>query len=888
MASLKVGTLNVGGIHSPIKRKKILLYLKKLQIDVAFLQETHLLPPEVAKLGTLGWKVLVSAPFSSKARGVVTLVKNIHEVVTHTTIVDPQGRYAIADITIDGTRLLLGNIYAPNVYSKEFFLHILTKIYSLGEKPLILGGDFNIVTSPRLDRSSPRRGARRPRVGIPYITQRLHLMDIWRSMHPLERDYTCLSAAHGTLSRLDHILTSTSLFPRVMESAIEPICLSDHALCWVKVARQVDRGTHKHWRFPSHLTNSVTFRNMLTSAWSSYAADNAEHSNNSPLLFWQTSKSVLRGQILSYTAHKNKHLRNSYSIVQEKLTSAYIKFKDSPTSGNKQAYLACKSTFDALLGQMEAKHTFLARSRFHRYGNRPGKILSYLLKGQHPPTIIKRLRTSTGTLTTKGEEISSILHGFYSKLYDNPQMDMEAKVDFWRRVSLPQISPVQAASLIQPVTAHEVRSAIKHLKNNKAPGPDGLTNDYYKILAPQVTDTLVSVFNCLLNGQEVPLYFNSAMLKVLPKPGRDPELPASYRPISLLNSDYKLLTKIIADRLKIIVPYIVHEDQTGFIPGRHSVTNVRKVLAVMQWLENHKPAGPCAMLSLDAEKAFDLVSWDHLFDTLSRFGAPEMFIHLLKRLYSGASSQIFSNSYLSAPFNIQRGTRQGCPLSPLLFALAIEPLAIALRNSDDFSGISVGGRTLKLSMFADDMLLFISDPIISLQSIISTLDQFSAFSGFRVNHAKSNLLPLASDSSFFTTHPALTKFEICTAPLKYLGVYIPQYINMLYKANLTPVIQKVSRTLSDWLRLPLSISGRIAVIKSVLFPKVSYVLQMLPLLLSKGDLGALRSTFTNFIWGGKRPRVAYSKFILPRDKGGYGLPDVLTFTQSIHFRHIGC
>lgn len=107
-----------------LKQKQILMYLKKMQIDIAYLQETHLLPP-VEKLGTMGWKVLTSASFSSKARGVGTLIRTMHDVINHSRIIDPLGRYAIADITVDRTQLTLCNIYAPNVYSIEFFLNLL-------------------------------------------------------------------------------------------------------------------------------------------------------------------------------------------------------------------------------------------------------------------------------------------------------------------------------------------------------------------------------------------------------------------------------------------------------------------------------------------------------------------------------------------------------------------------------------------------------------------------------------------------------------------------------------------------------------------------------------------------------------------------------------------
>lgn len=195
-------------------------------------------------------------------------------------------------------------------------------------------------------------------------------------------------------------------------------------------------------------------------------------------------------------------------------------------------------------------------------------------------------------------------------------------------------------------------------------------------------------------------------------------------------------------------------------------------------------------------------------------------------------------------------------------------------------------REIKLSMFADDMLLFIAKPEESLSTIIAIKDQFSKFAGFRVNYSKSNLLPVSIDSSFFSSRPVLTNFAVCTKPLKYLGVYIPSNLTSLHQVNLQPIINSIRNTMGNWKALPLSLSGRITVIKSVIFPKLSYIFQMLPLYPSKSDTALLRSMFSLFIWQGKRPRVAFSKLLLPKDMGGYGIPDILAFAQSVLFRHI--
>lgn len=175
-------------------------------------------------------------------------------------------------------------------------------------------------------------------------------------------------------------------------------------------------------------------------------------------------------------------------------------------------------------------NTHASRSRFQRYGNRSGRLLSNLLKGQHPPMVIKRLRGIDGVPTAIGNEISTILHSFYTKLYTQAPIDKAAKANFLKNIILPQMSLEQVASLVRPITVEEVRLAIKQLENNKASGPDGLSNDFYKILVPWLEDTLAALFNAFLEGSNLPLYFNLALLKVLYKPGRDPELPPSYRP----------------------------------------------------------------------------------------------------------------------------------------------------------------------------------------------------------------------------------------------------------------------------------------------------------------------------------------------------------------------
>ena len=196
--------------------------------------------------------------------------------------------------------------------------------------------------------------------------------------------------------------------------------------------------------------------------------------------------------------------------------------------------------------------------------------------------------------------------------------------------------------------------------------------------------------------------------------------------------DCKLLAKVLAHRLEATLPSIISPNQTGFIKKRLSFFNIRRLLNIMQNADPNQPL-PEVIVSLDAEKAFDRVEWGYLFQCLERFKFGPKFISWLKLLYKSPMSSVRTNNMDSQYFPLQRGTRQGCPLSPLLFAIAIEPLAASLRSSPEICGILRSGKEHKLSLYADDLLLYISDPQNTLSHIMTTLDRFTELSGYKIN-----------------------------------------------------------------------------------------------------------------------------------------------------------
>lgn len=180
----------------------------------------------------------------------------------------------------------------------------------------------------------------------------------------------------------------------------------------------------------------------------------------------------------------------------------------------------------------------------------------------------------------------------------------------------------------------------------------------------------------------------------------------------------------------------------------------------------------------------------------------------IRLLYSHPTASVRTNSQLSKSFDLHRGTRQGCPLSPMLFDLAIEPLAMAFRSCEDIAGIWRGSTQHKVSLYADDLLLFVSNPGTSLHSAMSLLNNFGQFSGYKINLGKSELFPINYEvqPSDLTNLP----FKIEKNKLSYLGISVTRKYKDLFKENFIILLNQIKQTLTP---LSMSLVGRINSIK---------------------------------------------------------------------------
>ena len=230
---------------------------------------------------------------------------------------------------------------------------------------------------------------------------------------------------------------------------------------------------------------------------------------------------------------------------------------------------------------------------------------------------------------------------------------------------------------------------------------------------------------------ELSISQREGLITLLPKKEKDTLLIKNWRPITLLNQDYKLATKAIATRLCKILPNIIHEDQTGFLKGRYIGENILKITNLMDYVdENNIPA---LLLSADFQKAFDSLEWDFVDCCLQIFNFGPSLRKWVKIFYTNITTRVSNNGWVTNIFYPSRGSRQGCLLSPYVFIICAEILGFLIRNTKHIEGNRIDGKEFLVNQYADDRstIIILSYSEENLRNIVTIFERYAEYSGFK-------------------------------------------------------------------------------------------------------------------------------------------------------------
>jgi len=335
--------------------------------------------------------------------------------------------------------------------------------------------------------------------------------------------------------------------------------------------------------------------------------------------------------------------------------------------------------------------------------------------------------------------------------------------------------------------------------------------------------------------------------------------------------DYKIASKVIAQRIDDKIPKLINITQTGFVKGRYMADTIRTVQDVIEY--SHLTNNKGLLMMIDFKKAFDTLNRNFLFEVLQKMNFGPSFISWVKLFYNNIESCISNNGTSSSYFPLKRGVRQGDPLSSYLFILCAEILSNVIINNDSIKGIEINNQEIKLLQYADDTTAVLKDEQ-SVKNFLDELRTFSNISGLQLNATKTEAMWLGADPPFILPH----NIKWSRKPIKILGVYVGWNLNESINLSYSEKIINIKKLLLSWQHRKLTLNGKILILKSLVLSKITHLLNVLPF--PNVYMKELENLFYNFVWNSKTNKVKKSVFIQDFRSGGHKMIDIQAVNQT--------
>ena len=878
-----IGSLNARGLNNMTKRNAVFSWAKKHKFDMVFLQECYC-SPEIENTWRQEWDGDIIFSHGSKhSKGTIIMFHKKLDFKIIKTEVDVDGRYVLCQLEIQGETFVCLNIYAPNTMHEKqpFFSKLMNTLQNLNvssSDKIIIAGDWNSIQDVEFDKKGGNVNAGETVTeSMNDLVNFMELADIWRVINPTTKRFTFRQKKPLIQSRLDYFYISHELQDYVYRADIIPSIWSDHSgiLIEIKHLPEVERGKG-HWKFNNSLLKDDKYVKDMTENLNEWLGQ--YHKMKDKRVIWELLKYHIRKFTMTFSSVKKldkikheKELAIRLSVLEQNLTDKTTLYEE---------YLNVKNELKII--EMEKIDGMILRSKckFVEEGEKSSKFFYGLEKTNYVKKHMRKLTVNNGDIITDQKQILHEQKTFYENLYSSKrQKDTILDFDvFLNDPSLPRLSASQKNDCEVEITLDECKESLKTFDKNKSPGTDGITVEFYDkfwhILGKPMVDCFVHAFECgeLSSSQK------QAIITLLEKQGKDRQFIKNWRPISLLNHDYKILTKALSIRLKKVLPTIIHPNQSAYVEGRYMGDSIRLIQDVMEYTKLHNKSG--MLLLIDFQKAFDSVEHDFIVKALEIFNFGENLIKWFKLVCKNACSCVINNGISSPFFNINRGVRQGDPLSPYIFIIVIELLANYIRKNQDIQGIKVGEKEIKISLYADDITVMVKNQA-SGKLVFEALKKFAMCSGLKINKEKTEGIWLGhmrnnDDTPLNISWPK--------APIKVLGVYLSYDMELAVKYNFEDKIEKLKKQLHWWKSRDLSLTGRVLIAKTLGLSKFALVNSMIHV--PAEIITRVNKIVYEFVWKSQTDKVNRTIFAQEYVKGGFKMTDMNTLVKAAKIKWI--
>ena len=671
-----------------------------------------------------------------------------------------------------------------------------------------------------------------------------NLSDPWRIHNPNLSTFTWFRKNPIKKSRLDFFLISNELLSLVENICIKPGYRTDHSIVILELRLSNFNKGKGFWKFNNALLQDKCFvgnvKKTIASVILKYAIPvyNFDKFQNIPVhdvqftindqQFFEQLLLEIRGMIIPFSSHR-KHKQKEEELHLMKRIEHLENITNHLTSHTIFHDILDEQRIKLEVIRKEVLNGLMLRSKANwiEYGEKPTNFFCSLEKKNYINKNVKKIIDSTGNIYTEQMEILNQISNFYQNLYSTKDEGLNrVDLNYVVESNIPKLTKEESDQLEGKLTLPELGKAVRNMKNGKSPGPDGFTVEFYKFFWTDICHFLLRSLNFSFYTGELSLTQKQGIISIIPKGQKPRQYLKNWRPISLLNVSYKILTSTLSNRLKLVLNKLIHENQKGFLSGRYIGENTRLVYDILNYTEQMNKPG--LLLLIDFEKAFDSISWDFLFSVIRffNFGPDfERWIHIISR---NVKLCVIQNGFFSQFFNIGRGCRQGDPISPYLFLLCVEILGMLIRKTKNIKGINISDVEYKLFQFADDMGIFLDGSENSLRNTLNLIDQFSKFSGLKPNYDKTKCIWIGSKKGSTTRLCKNIHLEWTDEPFSLFGIKFSTNLKDIAELNFTDRLNDIQNSILMWNKRNLTVLGKITVVKTILLSKLTHLLISLP------------------------------------------------------------